>query len=99
MISYIFSNKAVEDISDIWNYTFDVWSELQAEKYYNLLIECCQELGIGKVLGKHYSEIDIEIFGFRVGQQIIFYRTLNKNKSEIVRILHSSMDLKNRISE
>ena len=99
MINYIFSNRAVEDISDIWNYTFDVWSELQAEKYYNLLIESCQELGVGKVSGKHYSEIDNEIFGFRVGQHIIFYRTLKKGKVEIVRILHSSMDLKSRISE
>ena len=99
MTNYIFSNKAVDDISDIWNYTFDVWSERQAEKYYNLLIETCQELGAGKVFGKHYSEIDKEIYGFRIGQHIIFYRTLKINKIEIVRILHSSMDLKNRISE
>ena len=99
MINYVFSNKAVEDLSEIWNYTFDVWSALQAEKYYNLLIQACQELGIGKVSGKNYTAIDIEIFGFRVGQHIIFYRTLPINKIEIVRILHSSMDLKNRISK
>ena len=99
MTKFIFSNKAVEDISDIWNYTFDVWSELQAEKYYNQLIDSCQELGAGKVFGKSYSEIDQEILGFRVGQHIIFYRTLKINKIEIVRILHISMDLKNRILE
>ena len=62
MINYIFSNKAVEDLSDIWNFTFDVQSNMQAEMYSNILIECCPELGIGKVSGKYYSEIDNELF-------------------------------------
>ena len=32
MAKYHFSNKAVEDLSAIWNYTFDAWSEHQADK-------------------------------------------------------------------
>ena len=98
MASYILSNKAVEDLSTIWNYTFEAWSERQADKYYYMLLDFCQDLADGKILGKHYPEINLELFGFRAGQHIVFYR-LTKNRIEIVRILHSRMDLKNRIQE
>lgn len=33
-----FTNKAVEDLSEIWNYTFDKWSESQADIYYTSLV-------------------------------------------------------------
>lgn len=33
MASYVLTNKAVEDLSSIWEYTFDTWSERQADKY------------------------------------------------------------------
>ena len=99
MAKYILSNKAVEDLSNIWNYTYDVWSEKQADKYYNLLLDSCQDLAAAKIAGKHYPEIDRDIFGFRILQHIIFYRLLKNDNLEIVRILHSRMDLKNRITE
>lgn len=99
MASYIFSNKAVEDLSNIWNFTFDAWSEKQADLYYTLLLESCEELADSKVAGKDYPEIDMEIFVFRIMQHIIFYQSLKKDKIKIVRILHSRMDLKNRITE
>ena len=99
MANYILSNKAVDDLSGIWNYTFDVWSEKQTDKYYNILLESCQEIASAKVSGRHYPEIDTEIFGCRIMQHIIFYRLTKKDKVEIVRILHSRMDLKDRISE
>ena len=38
MAKYLLTNKAVEDLADIWNYTFDVWSEKQADAYYNMLL-------------------------------------------------------------
>lgn len=99
MANYILTNKAVDDLSNIWNYSFEVWSESQADKYYCMLLDSCQELADEKVLGKNYEEISKDILGFRVGQHIIFYRKLKGNKIEIARILHSRMDLKNRIQE
>jgi len=98
MVSYILTNRAVEDLSTIWNYTFDVWSERQADKYYYMLLDFCQDLADGKIFGKPYPEINLEIFGFKAGLHIVFYR-LTKNGIEIVRILHSRTDLKNRIQE
>jgi toxin ParE1/3/4 len=49
---YYLSNKAVEDLSEIWEYTFDVWSEDQADKYYEFLLSTCQELAHNPEKGK-----------------------------------------------
>jgi toxin ParE1/3/4 len=99
MANYTLTNKAVEDISKIWNYTFEVWSETQADRYYYMLLDSCQELADEKISGKNYPDIMQGILGFKVGLHIIFYRKLKGNKIEIARILHSRMDLKNRIQE
>ncbi|WP_369681665.1 type II toxin-antitoxin system RelE/ParE family toxin [Ferruginibacter sp. HRS2-29] len=73
--------------------------ERQAEKYYELLLASCQELATKNVAGKHYPEVGEGIFGFGTGMHIIFYREVKKDKIEVVRILHSSMDLKMRMEE
>lgn len=41
MAEYKLTNKAVEDLNQIWEYTIYKWSEQQADKYYNLLLESC----------------------------------------------------------
>lgn len=99
MARYRLTNKAVLDLSEIWEYTVATWSERQADKYYFMLLDTCQELADGKVTGKNYLEIGTEIFGFRAGQHILFYRRLSHDIVEIARILHIQMDLKNRIYE
>lgn len=99
MASYTLTNKAVLDLSAIWEYTVDTWSERQADKYYFMLLDTCQELADGKITGKNYPEINAEMLGFRAGQHILFYRKRRGGKIEITRILHAQMDLKNRIQE
>lgn len=39
MVKFYLTNKAVEDLGDIWNYRVKTWSENQAEIYYSLLID------------------------------------------------------------
>lgn len=99
MAKYFLTNKAVEDLSKIWNYTYEAWSENQADKYYELLIETCQEISKSPGIGKKYAEIRNDTLGFRVGKHIIFYRETRAEEIEILRILHGRMDLKNRIDE
>ena len=99
MANYILTNKAVDDLSDIWNYTYDVWSEKQADKYYNMLLEFCKELANKPGIGKSYNEVGNDIFGFKASHHIIFYKSLAKGQIQIVRILHNRMDLKSRIEE
>ena len=99
MAKYKLTNKAVDDLTNIWNYTFDKWSENQSDKYYHILLENCNEIACNPELGKNYSIITENLLGIRTGRHITFYRKTDKNEVEIIRILHEEMDLKNRIKE
>ena len=99
MAKYILTNKAVEDLAEIWNYTFDRWSEQQADNYYEMLISNCEEIANNPNFGKTYEGITPSLFGLKVNRHIIFYRKIKKDVVEITRILHGRMDIKNRISE
>ncbi|WP_323757124.1 type II toxin-antitoxin system RelE/ParE family toxin [Roseivirga sp.] len=99
MANYKLTKKAVEDISKIWAYTLETWSENQADKYYEMLISSFQEIANNPNSGKNYEGITPNLFGVKVNRHIVFYRIVNKNYIEIIRILHESMDLKKRITE
>ena len=97
MAKYNLTNKAVIDLANIWNYTFDNWSEKQADNYYSMLLENCIEISNNPNLGKNYEGIIKTLFGYKTGQHIIFYRIINHESIEITRLLHNQMDLKARM--
>jgi toxin ParE1/3/4 len=99
MAKYKLTNRAVDDLTKIWNYTFLKWSENQADKYYLMLLETCNEVAGNPELGKNYSIVKEDLFGFKAGRHIIFYIKSEEYQIEILRILHEKMDLKNRILE
>ena len=99
MADYRLTNKAVEDLNGIWEYTFDEWSEEQADKYYELLLGFCKEIALHPEIGKNYEGISPELYGLKANRHIIFYRKIEADLIEIIRILHEQMDLKNRITE
>ena len=99
MTKFKLTNKAVEDLSKIWDYTFEIWSERQADKYYESLILNCQEIADNPHLGKSYEGITKNLLGIKADRHIIFYRTINDKHIEITRILHQRMDFKKRIIE
>ncbi|MCD0476623.1 type II toxin-antitoxin system RelE/ParE family toxin [Flavobacterium sp. EDS] len=96
MAKYHLTNKAVEDLAQIWNYTCEEWSERQADKYYFLLLDSCSEIAENPNLGKNYDEITKELFGFKSNEHILFYQVISNDEIEIIRILHSRMDLKSK---
>lgn len=99
MAKYSLSNKAVEDLTKIWEYTFEVWSENQADKYYKYLIDCCETIAAKPNIGKSYSEITSDLLGYQASRHIIFYRQGSSKKIEIIRILHGRMDLKSKFAD
>lgn len=99
MAKYRLTNKAVDDLAKIWNYTFDKWSENQAGKYYRMLLKHCDEVACNPELGENYSAIAESLLGFKAGRHSIFYRKVEETEVEITRILHEQMDLKDRILE
>ena len=99
MAKYILTNKAVKDLSDIWNYTLNNWSESQADKYYQMLLDNCRIIAKKPNIGKNYEDVLNRLFGHKIGRHIIFYRIESEKEILIIRILHEQMDLKNRIKE
>jgi len=99
MAKFKLTNKAVEDLDKIWEYTFDHWSETQADRYYRMLIASCQEIADHPDLGKNYEGTASHLFGLKTNRHIIFYRKSIGQTIEIIRILHERMDLKNRVLE
>jgi toxin ParE1/3/4 len=99
MAKVIFRQKAIDDLNDIWNYTFEQWSENQASNYYISLKIACNEIGENPELGREYFGINRNLLGFKTGKHIIFYHLITANEIEIIRILHERMDLKTRLTE
>jgi toxin ParE1/3/4 len=99
MARYELTNKAVEDLAGIWEYTIEKWSEEQADRYYKLLLDSCQDIANNPELGKKYEGITEDLYGLKTNRHIIFYRKRLNKPLEITRILHGRMDLKNRNTE
>ena len=100
MAKYHLTNKAVEDLSNIWEYTVYTWSERQADDYYNMLIASFQKITENpRLFGLKYEEIAEGLHGYRANKHIIFYRILADGEILVIRILHQRMDLKHRVLE
>ncbi len=99
MAKYYLTNKAVEDLAHIWNYTVEAWSENQADKYYHILLESFQEIANNPNIGKKYHHVERNLLGVHVNKHIVFYRQQPEESVEITRIIHEMMDLKNRLIE
>ncbi len=99
MPKFQFTNKAVEDLTEIWNYTFQTWSEIQADKYYQEILNKCREISENPSDGKNYEGVWKSLKGSIVNRHIIFYRELENELIEIERILHQKMDLKTRLKK
>ena len=98
MSKYVFTNKAVEDLTEIWNYTCDKWSENQADKYYHSNIHSCEFISENPDLGRQY-DFAINVLGYPLNKHIIFYRTRRGEKIEITRILHERMEIEQKIKK
>ncbi len=99
MSKYYLTNKAVEDLTQIWQYTYKKWSEEQADKYYNDLLNACTQIAENNDLGRKYFNILPDLHRFHINRHLIFFRRVNPDFVEITRILHEKMDLRNRILE
>lgn len=99
MANVILRQEAIDDLNDIWIYTFEEWSEIQADKYYAAIEFACKQIGKNPDLGKEYDGINNNLLGLRMGKHLIFYQVISKDRIEVVRIIHERMDLKNRFNE
>lgn len=99
MAKVILRQEAIDDLNRIWDYTFEKWSENQADKYYATIKMTCNGIRENPDIGKEYDGINKNLLGLKSGMHIIFYQQISIDRIEIIRILHERMDLKNRIIE
>lgn len=96
MAKFKLTKSAVQDLKQIWNYTFDKWSEKQADKYYKDVIKQCSKIANNPTIGKQYDNLMIGLRGSKINKHIIFFRRQTEIEIEVERILHERMDLKTR---
>jgi toxin ParE1/3/4 len=99
MAKVVLRQKAIDDLNIIWDYTFEKWSEIQADKYYATIKLACNGIGQNPNIGKEYYGISKNLLGLKSGKHIIFYQIISEDEIQVIRILHERMDLKNRILE
>lgn len=97
MVKVVLRQEAIDDLNDIWTYTFEEWSEKQADKYYKNLELACSQIGKNPEIGKEYKTIRNNLKGLKSGKHIIFYERISADDIDIIRILHEEMDLISRM--
>ena len=94
------SEKAFEDIEKIWLYTVETWSVEQADRYYNLIFDEIEYISKNPTYGKDFGHIRKNYRYSKVKSHLIFYKIRKSDEIiEIIRILHQSMDIEERIND
>lgn len=95
-MTFRISKEALNDIENIWLYTFGTWSVEQADRYYNIIIDEMEYIALHPKSGKDFGHIRSGYYRTRVKSHIIFYRiNIKEDEIEIIRILHQRMDIEN----
>ena len=99
MAEYIISEKALEDLNNIWIYTAENWSVEQANRYYNLIVDEIEYVSENFEIAKNFENIRKNYKYSKVKSHLVFYKKTLNSEMEVVRILHERMDIKNRIND
>lgn len=99
-MKYKISKEAALDLENIWLYTFETWSEEQADRYYSLLLDEIEEVAKRPKSGRDQGHIRKGYLRTRVKSHFIFYKVNSKeDQIEIIRILHQRMDIEARLND
>ncbi|MDG1697755.1 MAG: type II toxin-antitoxin system RelE/ParE family toxin [Polaribacter sp.] len=94
---YRISKQAVDDLNDIWAYTFSKWSKKQADRYYDLIIGEIEFIADNFMIGKSAEQTRKKYRYSKIKSHLIFYRKVKNEIVEIVRILHHRMEIKKQL--
>ncbi|MDX8554656.1 type II toxin-antitoxin system RelE/ParE family toxin [Tenacibaculum sp. 1B UA] len=94
---YRISQEAIKDLKNIWVYTFNKWSKEQADRYYDLIITEIEFIADNYLTGKSVEQTRKNYRVTKIKSHLIFYRKVENDIVEIVRILHQRMDIKKRL--
>ena len=94
---YRISQQAIEDLDKIWLYTFNKWSKEQADRYFDLIIAEIEFIADNYLIGKSVEETRQNYRVTKIKSHLIYYRKVENEIVEIVRILQQRMDIKKRL--
>lgn len=97
ILNYHISKQAIKDLNSIWTYTFHKWSKEQADTYYQSIVNEFQFIADNFLIGKSVENTRKNYRVLKVKSHHIFYRKIDENNIEIVRILHQRMNIKRRL--
>jgi len=98
MAKLIWRQEAIDDLTEIWQYTVETWSENQANTYYEAIRLACMDISQNPERGSKYLEISRSLRGYKINKHIIFYHVMSPDEIEIIRILHERMDLRSHLN-
>jgi toxin ParE1/3/4 len=99
MAGFILSEKAHDDLTQIWTYTAENWSVEQANRYYNLIVDEIEFASENFESLKDFGSIKKGYRYLKVKSHLVFCKKSEYSEMEVVRILHEKMDLEDRINE
>ncbi len=97
-LKIVFHEKAIEDLEEIWLYTFQTWSLEQADRYHNLIYKEIEFLANRPGFGKDLNYLRKGYRSSKIKSHFIFYK-YSSSEIEIIRILHENMDIPNRLND
>jgi toxin ParE1/3/4 len=97
--SYRISKQAIIDLNNIWIFTFNKWSKEQADRYYALIIDEIEFISDNYLLGKSVEQTRKNYRVCKIKSHLIFYRKVDGELVEVVRILHQRMDIKKYLNK
>lgn len=99
MSTYIISEKALEDINNIWINTAEKWSVEQADRYYNLILDEVEYIAQKFEMARDFGKIRKSHRYSKVKSHLIFFKKNKNNEIEVIRVLLERMDIENRLND
>ncbi|SEF55737.1 type II toxin-antitoxin system RelE/ParE family toxin [Nitrosomonas ureae] len=97
MRSFTLTQKARTDMLSIGRYTRKQWGKVQQRRYLSQLDSTFHDLADNPTSGRACDGIRVGYYKYGVGKHVIFYRHAEKDRIEIVRILHHRMDIEQHV--
>jgi toxin ParE1/3/4 len=97
MSNYIINQEAIEDINNIWIYTAEKWSKVQADRYYNLILDEIEYIAQNFESAIDFGKMRKNYRYSKIKSHLIFFKKTDDKTIEVIRVLHERMDIENRL--
>ena len=97
MAGYELTPAADADLGNIWDYTYETWGFDQADKYFDLILACCEAIAAGTARSKFVEGLAEGLRVHRCQHHYIFF--LVGSRPVVLAILHERMDFFARLKD